>query len=165
MLTKAELKEYLNYDPDTGEFNWIKKKSNRTKLFIKIGYLELNGNLRIEFGGKKYLSHRLAWLYMTGEWPKYVIDHVNGNPSDNRWCNLRDVTHQINMHNRRKSQSNSKLKTIGVSFYKANDSYTAQIVVNKKKIHLGYFKDKSKAHQAYLNAKKIYHPSFVENPL
>jgi len=57
--------------------------------------------------GSRHLAHRLAWLYMAGAWPSGVIDHMNGDPSDNRWSNLRDVTQAENNANRRKVRTDA----------------------------------------------------------
>jgi hypothetical protein len=78
-----------------------------------------------------------------------VIDHINGNPLDNRRCNLRIVTFQQNHFNRTKAK--------GYSWHKKNKKWQAQIVINKKTIFLGLFDTEIDAHNAYLSAKEKYH--------
>jgi hypothetical protein len=75
------------------------------------------------------------------------IDHINGNKLDNRIENLREVTNQQNQFNKRKVKG----------YYKKNNKFSSEIKLNGKKIKLGCFETKEEAHQAYLNAKKIYH--------
>lgn len=95
MITHDKLIQKLNYNPDTGEF---------TRPNGKIaGSLHKEGYHNIMIEGKKYLSHRLAWFYMTRTWPVNCIDHVNRNRTDNRWVNLREAT-------RSQNQMNSKLR-------------------------------------------------------
>jgi hypothetical protein len=84
------------YDPETGIFyrevrGKIKKTSETTTTYISV-----------EVDGVVYRAGRLAWFMYYGKWPEKVIDHINGNPADNRICNLRDVSQQENTLNCRK---------------------------------------------------------------
>ena len=87
-LTQAELKEHLHYNPDNGIFTRI-KSTQKTRVGDIVGTKQKHGHLMAGVNRKKYLLHRLAWLYMTGNWPSEHIDHINGNPSDNRWVNIK----------------------------------------------------------------------------
>ena len=87
MITQSKLKELVNYDQDTGIFTWKKRTSNRIKIGDIIGNLHNCGYIEMGVNGKRYLAHRLAWLYVYGYMPK-LIDHINTNKQDNRICNL-----------------------------------------------------------------------------
>lgn len=99
-LTQEYLKSILFYDPETGLFVWLKSLSNRAKIGTPAGTLRSNGYLKTNIDGQLYYNHRLAWLYMTGEWPAYNIDHINGIKDNNEWKNLREATHSQNNKNR-----------------------------------------------------------------
>lgn len=117
-----------------------------------------SGYKRIFIDGKLYLSHRLAFLYMTGEWPGKVVDHLNGDPSDNRFCNLRSTDQKTNLQNKRRAQKTNKSSgLLGVTFHKQTGKFIAAIGSNGKRLHLGYFSDPQEAHQAYLEKKRELH--------
>jgi hypothetical protein len=148
------LKEYLSYDHKTGKFACI-KNSGKRKIGDSVGVH--NGRyLQIGFGGYRERAHRLAWMYVYGYIPT-EIDHINGDGLDNRICNLREVTHQQNIHNHRKPPSHNTTGLMGVSYYKAGNKFAAHINLNGKKKHLGYFHKPDDAHQAYLQAKRKLH--------
>ena len=77
-ITQEQLMKVLNYYPDTGIFTWKISLSNRTKVSSNAGTHKNNGYIRINIDGYFYYAQRLAWLYMTGDWPKELIDHKNG---------------------------------------------------------------------------------------
>lgn len=101
MLTQDRLRELLHYDPDTGVFTNIKPR-HRVKVGDIAGSNSGKGYLQIQIDQKRYSAHRLAWLYTYGRFPEEFIDHINGNPSDNRIVNLREVTQRENLQNRKK---------------------------------------------------------------
>lgn len=152
----ATLKEYLFYDPETGVFSCI-KPSGKRKVGDRVGAVN-GGYLQIGFGMYRDRAHRLAWLYVHGKMPN-VIDHINGNRIDNRWCNLRNVTQQENVQNYRAIPKHNSTGYLGVSYYKAGKKFSACVSNNYKKIHLGYFDNPEVAHQAYLTAKRKLHAS------
>lgn len=86
-LTQTELKELLKYDPATGQFTWLNPKSRRLKKGDVAGN-DSAGAIQITINSKPYRANRLAWLYMTGEWPAYDVKYINGMVNDNRWSNL-----------------------------------------------------------------------------
>jgi hypothetical protein len=108
MLTAERLRELLHYDPATA-CTWIAKVGPRSGIRIGsiAGRLNSNGHLQISVDGRRYMGHPLAYLYMNGAWPKNLIDHINMDMADNRWCNLRDATHSQNLCNARRSRRNS----------------------------------------------------------
>ena len=89
MITQKHLKEILDYNTETGIWTWRVNQARRIKIGQRAGTIISDGHRHIGISGKFYKAHRLAWLYMTGEFPKDEIDHINGVPDDNRWCNLR----------------------------------------------------------------------------
>ena len=93
------LKENLFYDPFTGIFTRRISNCNKVKIGDTAGSMDGNGYILININGKSYRAHRLAWLYMTEKMPEELIDHKNGVRHDNRFCNLREATHNQNLQN------------------------------------------------------------------
>ena len=107
----------------------------------KVGSLHHSGYYQVCVAGKYYMVHRLIWIMHHGEIPEeYEIDHINHIRDDNRLENLRLVTRQENRRNKAKSRSNTS-GVIGVSRYNLRDQWQAQIKVNGKNIHLGFYDD------------------------
>lgn len=154
-LTVEKLKESVHYDPITGVFIRIKKTSNRIKIGDVAGSKDHYGYLRFNVQSKVYKAHRLAWLYMTGDWPKLEIDHINCNPADNRFDNLREANRTKNMQNQRHAKGFSKTGVLGASPQRGR--YKAQIQVNGNKQHIGMYATPELAHSAYLAAKRQFH--------
>lgn len=156
-ITAEELREILHYDPETGIFVWRARENVRGPKVIKLvgqraGAPNSESYINIKITGRSYKAHRLAWLYITGKWPKQHLDHINRDRADNRFSNLREATEQQNSCNRAKSQ-NSKSGFKGVSLFR-NGKWQAQIGVKRKKIFLGYFDRAEDAHAAYCEAAK-----------
>lgn len=159
-LTADRLREVINYCSETGVFTWrFHHDRHKAKLGEAIGWLSPQGYRYLNILGKLHLSHRIAWLYVHGEWPAHHIDHKNGDRDDNRISNLRDVPQRVNNQNLRAANSSSQTGVLGVSLSrrKANP-FCARIVINKKIIHLGGFKTAEQAHAAYIKAKRELHP-------
>ena len=106
-MKQTDLKTVLHYCPETGVFTWRVRTSNRVQVGDVAGCAGAGGRVVIRIKGVNHYAHRLAWLYMTGAWPVGVVDHMNGDPSDNRWCNLRDATPAENSANRRKVRTDA----------------------------------------------------------
>jgi hypothetical protein len=157
LLELAELKRQLRYEPETGKFFWLVRNSNRQMIGDEAGPKNRNshGYQTINVGGVAYKAHRLAWFYITGEWPDQ-IDHINGVRDDNRIENLRNVTGQQNTHNQRTAHVNSSTGVLGV-IAKPSGKFAAEIRVNGKKKHIGTFPSISLAKAAYDEAKLKFH--------
>ena len=170
-MTQDYLKLLLSYDEKTGVFTWRVRPIatfadrrgsltwNKRYAGNVAGSPDNKGYLRINFGGMKYKSHRLAWLYVYGEWPE-TIDHINGVKSDNRIENLRDVSFKENMRNRPMTSKN-QTGANGVELRKGRKKYISSISINRKWIYLGSFDSLADAEIARVNANKLY--GFHEN--
>lgn len=152
-LTQEYLKTILDYDPKTGIFVWVKKPSPKISLASAAGRTNGNGYCQIQIKGKVYYSHRLAFLFMVGRWPNDMIDHINRVENDNRWVNLRECNRSQNYANKEKQINNSSGYK-GVCWGKDRKRWISSISINKKRIHVGAFKDKKAAARAY-NQKSI----------
>ena len=156
-LTAQRLREVLHYDPETGIFTWIKPTSRRVKVGGKAGTPWLDGRIQLRVDGKICKAARLAWLYVTGEWPEHEIDHIDGNSANDRFANLRDVDRTTNQHNMRRANKNSKSGLLGAAWNPANRSWRARIMANGRVKEIGSFQTKEDAHEAYVIAKRELH--------
>lgn len=154
-ITQEYLKQVLHYDRETGEFLWRAQRGCKKPGEIA-GSINGQGYRFIGFGGKLHLAHRLAWLYEFGEWPAVSLDHIDGNPGNNRIENLRECSHAEN-HQNRKMPSHNKSGYQGVSFANRERLWHAQIKVRGVKHSLGYYKTPEEASAAYLRAKRTLH--------
>jgi hypothetical protein len=158
-LTQAQALAHVRYDPDTGGFFWVVAKGRRTPG-DRAGYQRHDGYWFVKIAQRKYCAHRLAWLCMTGGWPKQVIDHRDRNPSNNCWSNLRDVSQGVNAHNRSGAQSNNRLGVLGVSLLRGG-KYGAFISLAGKHKNLGAFSTLEAAATAYAAAKRSAEDSYA----
>lgn len=155
ILTQKHLKQFLDYDSETGDFTWT--VCPRAALSgRRAGARDKKGYVQIQLLGKIYKAHRLAWLWMTGAWPEHHIDHRNMVTGDNRWINIRSVSKQINQQNVRQPKSNNRSGFLGV--IKKRKKWRAAITINKRTKHLGTYDTPEQAHAAYLKAKRQFHP-------
>lgn len=150
-LTADRLRELFVYDADTGEFTRRVNVYRSAKAGQKSGYKGKRGYVFLRITYRLYTAHRLAWLYVRGEWPPRDLDHINGNPSDNRIANLRLATMSQNIANARLSTKN-RSGAKGVTWARNEQKWKAQITVHGKCHHLGYFTNKGDAAEAYARA-------------
>lgn len=155
-MKREDLISILNYDSITGVFYWKKANSKRIKVGDIAGYINPEGYRIIRINGKNHRAHRLAWLIVHRASPICQIDHKNGNRSDNRIDNLRDVSGNINQQNTRKAKVSNSCGFLGVTRKKT--CYQTSIYVDKKRIHLGSFHTAEEAYLTYIKAKRKLHP-------
>ena len=161
LITQELLKEKLHYDKDTGIFTWTDSKLNNSKVRGKqAGNIDkYNGYRRIamKLDGKArfFKAHRLAWLYVYGEFPKLTLDHINHDKTDNRISNLREVTQRENHRNRSMRKDNTSGYN-GVSFNKKAGKYEARVGANGRLMFLGYFEKAEDAAQVAKESREHY---------
>jgi hypothetical protein len=156
-LTQARLQEVVHCDPITGMFT-RKLPTLRRKVGAIAGNINNTGRWVVRVDEKLYLASRLAWLYMTGNWPTYQIDHKDRNPANDKWENLREANSSLNTMNRG-LQSNNSSGYPGVSKFK--DKWEAYIKKDGKKRFLGYFTTAEEAAAARAIAAQSLFGEFV----
>lgn len=162
-LTQARLKDVLHYDPETGVFTWLKTLSTRVKVGDRAGCRTPSGYRVIRLGGRLYLEHQLAWLYVTGDWTEEeVIHHKNHVGDDNRYANLKPCPQKDNAKSVRKHK-NSKTGIKGVyrDTRKKNKQWFSRIMVDGEDHFLGYFGTSREAALAYNEAAVRFHGEFA----
>lgn len=154
----ADLRSALHYNEETGAFTWLVSTNGRIKVGDPAGSLNSKGYMTIGFKGKERKAHRMAWLWKYGVWPTGQIDHIDGDKSNNRIANLREVTNTENQQNRRRARRDNKSTgLIGSKLHRKTGKYMANIGVDGKRIYLGLFATPELAHEAYLQAKRKLH--------
>lgn len=148
------LKEQFVVDHATGRL----KRCGRN-----VGYLTTAGYVAVRFGCQRLMAHRVVWALVTGEWPHLDIDHINGVRTDNRPINLRHVTRAVNCQNKGGAlATNGTTGLLGVNYHASNGKrFRAQIWLDGKNRHIGYFATPAEAHAAYIDAKAKLHEGFV----
>lgn len=175
LITPEYIRELLDYDPQTGDFIWMRRKlrSNFERM-DKIWNSRLagkpvakrkhrHGHLQIGLHCKNYMAHRVAWAHYYGKWPEHDIDHKNGNPADNRITNLRLATDSENLCNA-KIRINNTSGIKGVSWNKKSHKWYAYINKDSKMIGIGRFHCFGRAIAARKVAEKELHGEFVRRP-
>ena len=168
-LTADQLRALLDYSPKLGMFFWRRREPLRqydktwnTRYAgspagtptVPMGYIQILVNRRL------YLAHRLAFLWMTGNWPEHEIDHSDGDRANNRWNNLRVATPSQNrMNGVRRSDNTSGYR--GVRFEKRRGHWVADIMVDGRKHYLGAFHTAEAAASAYAEAAARLHGKFA----
>jgi hypothetical protein len=169
MLTSEIVRQLLGYDSTTGVFTWKERSGqagidggfNRKYAGTIAGRSTGTKYDSIAIYGTRYYSHRVAWLYMTGEFPPECIDHINGDTRDNRFSNLREATTSQNGFNA-KRQHRNRCGLKGVCFVpKYSSPYRATLRIDGKNVILGHFDTAEEAHAAYVEAAKKYHGEFA----
>lgn len=158
-LSQKRLKELLHYEPETGVFTWRITRNSNAKAGFVAGNLDgrkCSGYVKISINYKLYAAHRLAWLYVHGDWPPEQIDHINRVRHDNRIENLRLANNQQNCQNRSIRQDN-KTGCPGITWRDDLCKWRVRIGVNGQRVNLGYFSDLNCAVAKYQEAKAQLH--------
>lgn len=158
------LKKILDYDPGSGVFTFKVNQGDKVPgdvagcvVKIKRNGVVVHSHIQIGLCKRHYLAHRLAFLWMTGKFPK-LVDHKDGNPLNNRWENLREASVSQNQQNRKVS-SNNKIGLKGVS--PEGKAFVARLTINGRKIRIGRFRTAEEAHVAYQKAAKEHYGEFA----
>ncbi len=158
MITQERLKELFDYQ-DGQLIRKISrgrgKTSTRWSAGTALGHSVKGGYCLASVDYTTYKLHRLIWLWHKGNFPKHHLDHIDGNPMNNKIENLREATDAQNMQNQRRARANNKLGIQGV--YQVNGRFRSVLTTNGKSKHLGYFDTPEQAHQVYLEEKRKQH--------
>lgn len=158
-LTVERLRALLHYDPKTGVFRW-KVPQGRIRAGSIAGYKGSRGYWQIMIDRSLHLAHRLAWLYVTGQWPKDQIDHKNLCRTDNWIENLREATSSQNNCNRPRTKVVAS-GYHGVYLNKSNGKYRVRPAVQNRRENIGTFENAKEAHDAYSIAIERLHGEFA----
>ncbi|QCO56286.1 HNH endonuclease [Pseudorhodobacter turbinis] len=145
MLTQKRLRTVLSYDPETGAFTWNQGFRKGTT----VGTLhDGRGFLKVSIDGQRYLLHRLAWLWMTGAMPTSNIKHLDGNRSNNRWCNLRLGDRMQKSSHRGPRRNETSIPGV----WEVGDKFEATVGVDGLILSLGEFETARAAQDAIIRA-------------
>lgn len=159
VLASAErVRELLDYDPTTGLMKWRVARYRRVKAGAVAGYCNKVGRCSICVDGHTYFRSRLAWLWVHGEWPAAEIDHIDRNPANDRFSNLREASHAENNQNKLARKSSG---VRGVA-YRPNrrKPWRARIYAEGRLYYIGSFATEEEASAAYEAAAKVFHGKF-----
>lgn len=156
-MTQERLKEVFDYVESTGSLVWRVRTGGTSVPGRQAGTFDERGYIRIGVDGGIYRAHRLIWMYVHGVWPSGEIDHLDGDKSNNRLENLRDVTRSINQQNLRNPHKRGGSGSLGVSEHRETGKWRSRIWVDGKNKSLGLYKSKDEAHAAYVTAKRELH--------
>lgn len=162
-LSIDRLQKVVRYDQDTGKFYWIwlSDRNRRVKIGDEAGVVSGNGYRYISVDGRKFLAHRLAWYFVTEEWPPELVDHINGDRDDNRIRNLRLANNRQNTRNSGKRSTNTSGYK-GVSYHAHSGKWVATITSDYLIHPLGKFDTREEAYAVYCEAANRLHGEFAK---
>ena len=161
-MTQEQLKEYLEYDSETGIFKWIKPSSTKTRIGDIAGTPNGKGYINIRLLGSPYRAHRLAWLYVYGEFPEGLLDHIDCNRSNNRIDNLREATSQQNSLNSSLGVRN-KSGIKGVHWHSKSGKWRGVIRIGDVSIQVGLWDDLEQAADEMYKARQEQHGEYARH--
>lgn len=159
-LTFDRAAELLSYDPVSGALTWRLKRNGRGGGVNPgdVAGSPFKGYLTVGVDRKRFLAHRLAWLLHFGCWPEGSIDHIDGDGTNNRITNLRDVSHAANLQNRKAATAGNKSTgLLGAYALRNTGRFVACYHPKGKKVHLGVFPTAEEAHAAHLAARREHY--------
>ena len=163
-ISAETLRDILRYDIQTGVFVW--RNHRRSTLLGKVAGYRKRGQRSFYVGisiyGQEYAAHRLAWLYVTGRWPKAQIDHKDMDGTNNSFSNLREASRSQNLANSPRRLDNSSGYK-GVCWFAACEKWRADIAKDGKRHYLGLFDTAEAAHEAYAAAATKLHGEFARS--
>lgn len=167
LLAPAMVRNLIDYHPNTGRMFWKERPRemfptdrawrwwNNRYAGTEAATAETpDGYRQVKIFNKSYCAHRVAWAAFYGAWP-VIIDHKNGNPSDNRIKNLRSCSRAVNQLNQKLHKTNVSGHA-GVYWLKTQQKWLASIRYNNKQIHIGYYEKFEEACEARKEAEKRY---------
>jgi hypothetical protein len=157
-MTQKELKEVLDYNPETGIFRWKIRARPQNPVGSVAGSKRKNDYLQIRIKGKNFLAQRLAWLFMTGCWPVAELDHVNRDRTDNRWVNLREATRVQNAINSKDKKNSTGYPGVQVT---KEGRFSARVRVGNKRTHLGVYATVEEAAAVVMALRRDLHGEFA----
>lgn len=161
MITAERVREVLIYDRATGLFKWRTTRSSKAIKGRVAGNKRPDGYVTIIIDRERNYAHRLAWLYVHGEWPAHEIDHIDLNPSNNSWNNLRHAMPWQNQANQARTRKNtSGFKGVRRANSRQN-AWQSGIMKQGRYYHLGVFPSPELAHAAYARAARELNGSFA----
>jgi hypothetical protein len=164
-LTADELRQRLDYDPKSGLFWWKERPGNNwwnsTFAGGPAGWLSGRGYIYINVHRRSYRAHRLAWLWMTGEWPTEEIDHIDGDPLNNTWKNLRQATRNENSRNRHVQANNITTGIRGITYSSRRSQWIVRVMADKHSHFGGWFNDLESAKLARNTLVRRLHGAFA----
>lgn len=154
-----DISDIVKYEPETGDFIWVKNTTIRDSIGRKVGSKTKNGYLECQIQGERYLLHRLAWFMHYGAWPPGEIDHINCIKTDNRIKNLRLATFCENQQNKGLSESN-KSGVKGVCWDKRLSKWKARVYASRVLVAERVFDDLNEAAEWIKNVRMRHHKEF-----
>jgi hypothetical protein len=169
------LRECFDYNPKTGKLTWKKRplshfptqrawntwNTRRTGTIVNTKHGNGKGIIvKLNISKRNLFVHRIIWKWMTNKEPGTTIDHINNDPFDNRWSNLREATTAQNAWNSRGKHPETRQLPKGVSVAAHNNRFRAEIGYRRKRYYLGTFDTPEQAHAAYAEASARLHGEF-----
>jgi hypothetical protein len=158
-VTAELVRQFLQYDPESGIFTWIKRPNAMVAAGDIAGTCHKGALTMIGLRGRKYPAARLAFLWMTGRWPVEEVDHIDRNPLNDRWANLREASRQQNAANRMVPRKSGLPRGV----YPSNKSgrFYAMITIGRECVYLGTFDTPDEAHKAFMERARATNGDFV----
>ena len=155
--TYERVHELLDYNTETGLFYWKIVRNSYSDIGREAGCRKgPDGMVQLRIDGRSYKSHRIVWLWMTGNYPTLEIDHIDGNRQNNSWSNLREVSRSVNQQNLKNPLSTNKSGFLGVRNRRGRSF--AEIRIEGDLIRSTCYTTPEQAHKEYVRLKRIYHP-------